>query len=174
MVTDLGTGSSYIAAFLASNSSTTTFFRGLLRATVDSGQVLLGTQLAASSQCPISYAPTAITANTPVFVVIKVTEVAGARNDTSELFLFTGGAVPATEPGSSSSLASYIISPTSDLDIATTNSGAGLQGFVLRQFIANPGNPHPGPWTIDELRGGSIWADVISGTTTVEYWTEMH
>lgn len=167
--TTSGSTSSYFASLFASSSTTSTFFRGILRAGGDGlGNVYLGTQLYSSTENPTQFASTVIPANTPVFVVIKVTEVPGTRNDTSELFLFTNTAVPATEPGTASATSIYDAG-TGSGDIAVSNSGAGIQGFVIRQFqnIA-----WPGPWRIDEVRAGSTWESVVSDPpASVSSWS---
>jgi hypothetical protein len=170
--TDPAAGSSYLGAYLLSQTSGTTLFRGILRVNSDGANVTVGAQVASSAQCPTVYAPATLTANVPVFFVIKYTEVPGIRNDTTELFLFTGAPVPATEPGTADALASYIVSPTSDLDVATSNSGSGIQAFSLRQFVAS--GAFPGNFVLDELRFGRTWNDVITDISTVSDWTTMH
>ena len=113
-----------------------------------------------------------LTANQPVFVVVKVTEVPGVRNDTTELFLFTTEAVPATEPGSADAVSEYTVGGSVSGDIAVSNSGNGIVAFALRQFqnINWPGNLR-----VDELRLGTTWESVISDpATSVGEWTFYH
>ncbi|MBX3730371.1 MAG: hypothetical protein KF858_14420 [Candidatus Sumerlaeia bacterium] len=169
--TNAGNTSSYFAAFLGTPATGSTTFRGILRGGGDGvGNVYLGTQLFSntSGDNPTVFASNPIPASTPVFLVIKVTEVPGERNDTSALYLFTTQAVPATEPGSPTVVSEYVTGTnTGDIQGITT-TGGGIQAFSVRQF---QNINWPGAWRIDEIRAGSTWESVVSDPSNVSSWS---
>lgn len=161
-----GSNSTYLSGFIGSDGGSSTLFRGLVRVIGDGVDLRLGTQLGATT-ADNDIVPVAATlpANTPVFVVIKVTEIAGARNDISQLFYFNGVPVPDTEPATADATSQYNISGTGEQDIAALTAGlGGLQQFSLRQFRPGTGT-YPGNFLVDEVRIGTTWAAVTSDDT---------
>ncbi len=90
---------------------------------------------------------------TTVFVVMKTTMVAGAQNDTVDLFINPAldGAEPAPTVSTSSTAES------SDMDIVPS---LGILGCYMRSSGSSTGT-----YEIDELRAGTTWEDVTSSLT---------
>lgn len=159
-------GESYIAAFLATDSSGSTTGRGVLNIRGEAGQVELGVRLGTVSVTPpIFDINNPLSANEPVFAVVKVTEIPGERNDTAELFLFTNQEVPGTEPATAN-----VIS-INDTNFTGTSpdvqAGNGMRQFTVRQFSG----PYPGAIHIDQIRVGTTWGSIITDPTSVDDWT---
>lgn len=150
-------GSSYLGGFLVSDGANTTFFRGILRAEGDDGEVRLGVALSANNESIPGYAPTPLVANQPAFVVIKITEVPGVRNDEVDMFVFVNDPVTETEPATPDAVHTYDPGESSDMDIAVSNSGFGITAISLRQWQTG----WPGNWRVDMVRAGSTWESVV-------------
>lgn len=166
---DIGsTAGDYIAHFTAGIAGGGTAFRGrLFLADNGSGQMVPGIRYGSAST--IVYGTNTIPANTTVFLVVKLTEVAGTDNDTAEVFLIASGPVPATEPGTADAIS--VGNGGSDQDIAIIVNG-GLGRFGLRQGTAASA---PSGITVDEIRVGTSWAAVTTDpTSSVGDWHLMN
>lgn len=91
---------------------------------------------------------------TPIFVVVKYSNVAGATNDVVNLFInpALGGAEPA---------------PTQTTNTPTSTDATTFGRVNLRQ----PGTVTGGAVDIDEIRVGTAWADVTPAAAAVQEWS---
>ncbi|MDX2176905.1 MAG: hypothetical protein SF028_10590 [Candidatus Sumerlaeia bacterium] len=127
----------------------------------DSGAIRLGIRFTTGGSTSFITGKN-LAANTPAFVVGKLTQVAGADNDTTALYVFTGAtAVPALEPGAPDALST---NPTAGSDI-----DAGVFRVILRQG-SGPNQPTV---RIDEIRLGATWSQVTQTLAPVESWSLM-
>lgn len=159
--TDIGnTTGDYILHFLNGTVGGSSAFRGRLFIK-DSGTVgSAAIGLRFSSADVVQFHATLVPANTTVAVVVKVTEVPGADNDNANLWVFVGGSIPTSEPGSG------FITATADAgqDISALPAG-GLGQMSIRQ-----GSAAAAPKVdIDDLRAGTTWADVVPASAVSDW-----
>ena len=165
-----GDASTYLGGFIGSSSDTSTVIRGLIRVIGDGADVRLGVQLGPTlAEHDTIDVGSNLPVNQPVFVVLKVTEVAGVRNDVAEIFYFPSGAVPASEPAATAT-SQYNGSGSANQDISETAGAGGLQQFVFRQFRPGSGN-YPGNFKVDALRIGTTWEAVTTASSNSNDWT---
>lgn len=159
-------GESYISAFLATDSEGSTTGRGVLNIRGESGEVQLGVRLGTVSVTPPLFdISNPLVANEPVFAVVKVTEIPGARNDTAELFLFKNTAVPATEPATANVISEN--DPNFTGTSPDVQAGNGMRQITVRQFSGD----YPGNILIDQIRVGTTWGSIITDPASVSDWT---
>ncbi len=155
--TDIGgTGGNYFAMLTDGTDPLGFLFRARLFAADDgTGAMQLGIAYSSvSAQGVVAYVTGKnIAANTPAFVVVKLTRVAGAANDTASVFVFTGAtSVPDTEPAADATT----------VPVAGTIDFADIGLFGLRQGTTTLS----AKLTVDGIRVGRTWADV-GGTDSV-------
>lgn len=164
--------------FGADGNFSGTAFRGRLYLFDDGASgVGVGVQYSSSASTRQN-ATTSAAFDTPFFAVVKITEVAGDDNDTAELYLFTSGAIPTTEPVTASaiSIGNDTANGGSNHDIGFDDGGSyaplmpqdNLGRLSLRQGSSSDA---PQNVLIDELRAGTTWADVAPGTSDVPDWS---
>jgi hypothetical protein len=93
------------------------------------------------------------TSSDTLFVVVDYQINPGANNDTAKLYVYKDpGNVDATEPATAQATSDDSVTMTGDVSTA----GNGFNSFFVRNNASEPTNT-----TLDELRVGTTWADVI-------------
>lgn len=166
--TDVGnTTGDYFAHLTGTTAATSGNFRGRLFGRQGTTTTDLELGLRYGSNDTITYSGVNIPPNTTAFAVVKITEVAGADNDTAQLFVFVApAAIPAAEPGSAQvSISNSAVN--SAQDIANTNQAIGRVGIRQGSAAAAP------KLTVDEIRVATTWADILPpiAPSSVSDWT---
>jgi hypothetical protein len=152
---DVGnTTGDYFAHFTGGTSPTGTAFRGRLfgRQGTLANNLELGLRFGSADT--VTFSSIDIAPNTTAFAVVKITEVAGANNDTADLFVFTApNLIPVTEPG------------TAAVSISNTNPSQDIADGAIGRFGLRQGMAAQAPkLTVDEIRIGTTWADILPAT----------
>jgi len=162
----------YVAGFLATANNSTAV-RNIMTIRGINGDFFIGARLGATSGAQAVYPAEPLLPNTPVFVVMKYTEVGGGLdNDTTEMFIFRTTPVPEQEPATATVVATNNVPGQLSSDIQN-NSAHSIQQFSVRQFTQGGSTGFPTNTIMHNIRAGSTWESVTyvePVDTNVDEW----